>query len=191
LLSGLVYCAECGSALVGAHQRYIDAWGPREYRRYRCATKPSHGGASADADALDAWVRAELRGVLADRAIRDELMPDGVEDAREAWEQAQARKRAYGLAADPLDPEFADGMAMHADRVRDAEAEYRRLVGLAHSYTDLPTAAEMSDDERLVVGLRALATRDLTLALLGGRGALDDRVVWRKSGKSVPGVLAA
>jgi DNA invertase Pin-like site-specific DNA recombinase len=192
LLSGLVFCAECGSPLVGLHQRYVDQWQPREYRRYRCAAKPRHGGASADVDALDAHIRAELRDVLGNRAFRDDLMPDGIDDALDAWEQAKDRKRAYGLAADPLDPDFADGAAMHAKRVREAEAEYRRLVGLAESFEVLPHADEVDDDEQLARALRVmLATRGLAFGLGGGRGPLDARVGWLKNGEKVPRALAA
>jgi site-specific DNA recombinase len=189
LLSGLVLCEQCGSPLVGQLQSFAH----REvtYRRYRCATKSCGGGSSCNADKLDDYVRVELREVVDRVEIRDRLLPEGVDDARLEWERAKERKRRFALAVDPLDDDFADGAALHAERVRDAGAEYRRLVGLAETSVDFPAADELADDAKLTHALRMLAANGLALALRRGRGSLDDRVVWLDDGEVVPGALAA
>jgi hypothetical protein len=143
------------------------------------------------AEALDDYVRTELKQVLGDRAVRARLMPDGVDDARLAWDRARDELAAYVAATSALGSGFADGAAQRAAAVAETEREYRRLVGLAASSVDLPEAAELDDDETLRAALRTLASRGLTLALRRGRGALVDRVVWLDDGEVVPGALAA
>jgi DNA invertase Pin-like site-specific DNA recombinase len=189
LLSGLVFCAQCGEPLTGQFQSFKHR--PETYRRYRCSAKSCGGGSSVNADKLDVYVRAELRELFADETRRGALLPEGVDDARLEWERAKERKRRFALAVDPLDDDFADGAAMHAERVREAGAEYRRLVGLAQTTVDVPKAERLDDDGELVRALRMAAAGGLTLALRRGRGALDDRVVWRRGGEVVPREIAA
>jgi hypothetical protein len=203
LLSGLVHCLECGGPLVGALQTSpaykrasgdwrtweVDELAPkRQYRRYRCG---SCSGGSVRAEALDEYVRTELKSVLGDRAVRERLGVGGVDDARSAWEAAQDELEVFAVETSARSPLFAKGLAKRERDVEETEREYRRLVGLAASSVDLPEAAELDDDETLRAALRTLAARGLTLALRRGRGALVDRVVWLDDGEVVPGALAA
>lgn len=191
LLSGLVFCEQCGGPLVGQLQTFKGRPGV-EYRRYRCATRSCNGGSSVNADKLDAYIRDLARDVLGDDTVRAEVMPDGVDDALIEWERAKDRKRRFALASvDSMDDDFAEVLAIHTERVREAGAEYRRLVGLAETSTDLPFAEQVDDDATLTRALRILASRGFAFALRRGRGPLDERVGRLPSGKAIAGAVAA
>jgi DNA invertase Pin-like site-specific DNA recombinase len=186
LLSGLVRCS-CGATLIGQRQAYTDR--AYELRRYRCAD----GHTSCNADALDALVRAELRSVVERDEIRDRLLPAGVDKAREELERAQTDQRNYALAVAGLsDPSaWAEGAAMHEQRVSDARAEYRRLSSQAGAFELFPAAEELGDDVKLQRALGILAADGLTLRLSPGRSQLAERVGWFDDGDFVAGTLAA
>ena len=186
LLSGLVRCS-CGATLVGQQQLYPDR--AYELRRYRCAD----GHTSCSADALDEWVREEVRSVLDRAEVRLRLMPAGVDEAREQLERTEADQRNYALAIAGLsDPSaWAEGAAMHERRVAKARGEHQRLAAQAGAFELLPIAEEMDDDLKLKRTLGLLAGRGLTLRLAPGRGPLVDRVGWLDDRDLIAGVLAA
>ena len=137
-------------------------------------------------------MRNDVAVALADERVRADLMPDGVEEARAAWERAKDELAAYAAATSALGDGFALGAEHRAEAVAAAEREYRRLVGLSRSFEVLPTADEVrADDAKLAAGLRLLASRGVTIALRRGRGSFDDRLAWRKNGEDVPRSLAA
>jgi resolvase-like protein/recombinase len=186
LLSGLIGCA-CGKSLIGQRQSYRDRG--YELRRYRCAV----GHTSCNADALDELVREEIRTLIDVAEIRERVQPAGVQDATERYERAQADQRNYALAIAGLsDPSaWAEGAAMHEQRVAEARDEYQRLLAQENEFEMLPAPEEIDDDRELRRALATLAGRGMALRLAPGRSVLDERLQWVDDGEVVTGMLAA
>lgn len=114
LLRGLIRCGVCGRGME-AHTDHV--WGQRDAytRTYRCASHQSLdrscGGPRIRADAIEAWVWAEVRALLCD--------PEAL--AREAQASQQTRLTAAGRQHTP------EAFAAERERISTALARVERL----------------------------------------------------------------
>ena len=184
LLSNHVFC-ECGADLIGQHLRRADRG--TEERRYRCQL----GHATANAEQLDAYVRAELRELLADDEFRARIAPAGVEEARVKAQTLARKYRAFLENEDPEDAVFAEVKADRKLALDRATAAYDALVGQAEESERLPAADEMDDDRELLRCLRILTGRGFQARLRPSvrRAPLADRLTWHDTLDDGGGVL--
>jgi recombinase-like zinc beta ribbon protein len=185
-LSHAVHCGRCGDGLVGGLQTVKG----RQYRRYRCSNPACKGGTSVRAERLEDHVRAEVKLALGKRQFRDQFAPEGEADAKVAWEAAKAERKALMAKVKPSHPEFETYLAeADAEIVRTGSA-YAEIAKLARTHERLPEADQLDDPIRYAVALRAI-TSVVAIIVAPGRGAIEDRVIFRDLGDDVPRTLAA
>jgi hypothetical protein len=172
-LTHIATCTKCDSGLVGALQTVRG----NTYRRMRCSNPDCRGGTSISAERLEEHVKAGLKELLGDKKARASFAPDGLDEARDALEQAKADRARWAAddrARDLMgDEAWYAGLEDRAHKVQRAQAHYQVIASQAARVERLPYPNELDDPDQFVRALRAGVKR---VPVRPGRGTIGERV---------------
>lgn len=173
-LSHVVHCDTCGHGLVGQQQTVRGV----KRRRMCCSNSECPARVSVSADNLEAHVRDECKNAVRNNRFILRFVAGDLTAAKQGVELAEAEFDEFSVDREAKrmmgTKRWHAALADYEAAVAEAKTSYETIAAENGRVIELPTAAQLDDDSKLV---RFIRDTDIDIRVRPGRAPIDKRVI--------------